>query len=70
MKTKGGSFNQTIEYLNEHDYIDLIHDNVNKDNIKLINEKDVLIKRELIQDYIDHSEKTLSFLNEKQQNKD
>ena len=66
MKTKGGSFNQIIEYLNEHDYIDLIHDNVNKDNIKLIIGKDVLIKRELIQDYIDHNKKTLSFLNEKQ----
>lgn len=65
-KTKGGSFHQIIEYLNEHDYIDLIHDNVNKDNIKLIIGKDVLIKRELIQDYIDHNKKTLSFLNENQ----
>ena len=61
MKTKGGSFNQIIEYLNEHDYIDLIHDNVNKDNIKLIIGKDVLRKRELIQDYIDHYIKHFPF---------
>ena len=66
MKTKGGSINQIKEYLNEQDYIDLIHDYVNKDNIKLIIGKDVLIKRELIQDYIDHNKKTLSFLNENQ----
>ena len=66
MRTKGGSFNQIIEYLNEHDDIGLIHGNVSKDNIKLIFGKDVLIKRELIQDYIVHNKKTLSFLNETQ----
>ena len=69
MKTKGSSFNQFIEYLIEHDYIDHIHDNANQDNIKLIIGRDAVIKRVLSQDYIEHNKKTLSFLNENQYNK-